>query len=87
MSSLLSLSLNVLVTPYRGWQYLTFCVNQPDFALEELDLSNNNIDDDTLIACANALQNNETLKLLSIEGFTNEDSSDDEDDNELPSEG
>lgn len=85
MSSLkyLSLSLNGLVTPYRGWQYLTFCVDHPDFALEELDLSNNNIDDDTLIACANALQNNETLKLLSIEGFTNEDSSDDEDDNEL----
>ena len=82
MSSLkyLSLSLNVLVTSYRGWQYLTFCVNHPDFALEELDLSNNNIDDDTLIAFANALRNNKTLKLLSIEGFTNEDSSDDEDD-------
>ena len=82
MSSLkqLNLSSNSSVTP-TSWQALTGFLRSPNFALRELYLSQNYIDDDTLIALTSALAQNNTLTIISLGGTWDEDSSD-EDDNE-----
>ena len=57
-----------LLTP-TGWQALTGYVQSPSFALKELDLGHNNINDDTLIPLISALGYNKTMKRLSIEQY------------------
>ena len=47
-----------------GWQVLTGFFQS--FALKELDLNSNNINDDIAIPFARALENNKTLKVLSL---------------------
>ena len=80
MSSLkhLRLNHNTRVTP-SGWQVLTEFFQSTNFTLRKLDLDGNNINDDTLITFTNALSNNKTLKLLSIESCTEVDSDSDSD--------
>lgn len=67
MSSLkkLSLGYNNSVTP-TGWQVLTDYLQSPNFALIQLDICENNINDDTVIAFTRALVRNNTLKLLHL---------------------
>ena len=67
MSSLkdLELSNNNRVTA-AGWQALTGYVRSPSFALKSLDISQNNIIDNTLFALTSALANNKTLKRLEL---------------------
>jgi len=74
----LNLGHNPLVTP-AGWQALAGYLQSPNFALEELHLDENNINDDTMITFANALSHNKTLKVLNLY----QDDNTDEDDNEL----
>ena len=63
---LLNFGYNRLVTPFGWWQALSEILESPNFALKELDLSANKIDDDTMIVFANALAGNKTLKLLHL---------------------
>jgi len=74
MTSLKSLCLdeNELVST-AGWQGLTEFFQRPDFALEELSLGENNVDDDTLIPMTIALVNNKTLQRLNLEESFDED--------------
>ena len=92
MSSLKHLTLNGnrRVTP-AGWQACTQLLQSPNFALERLDLAQNNINDNTLIPLTSALVNNKTLQQLDLydcldddenESIIEDDDSDDEDDNE-----
>ena len=83
MSTLKTLNLkeNQSVTP-TGWQALSGYFQNINFALESLDLSDNNIEDDAVIAFTSALTNNKTLKLLDLHQ-DREDFEDDEGDNEL----
>jgi len=92
MSSLKHLTLNDnrRVTP-AGWQACTQLLQSPNFALERLDLAQNNINDNTLIPFTSALVNNKTLQQLDLydclddnenESIIEDDDSDDEDDNE-----
>ena len=87
MSSLKCLSLggNSSMTP-RSWQALTRYLRSPNFALEELHLNDNRLNDDAVIAFTSALAHNKTLKRLNLEGCTmdeDDDSDDEEDNNEL----
>jgi len=87
MSSLKCLSLggNSSMTP-RSWQAITGYLRRPNFALEELRLNDNRLNDDTLIAFTSALRHNKTLRRLDLEGCTldeDDDSDDEEDVNEL----
>lgn len=67
MTSLKDLRLNRHYSvPPTGWQALTGYLRSPRFALEELRLNDYRMNDDTLIAFANALANNKTLKLLYV---------------------
>jgi len=77
MSSLKELRLdnNYSVTTI-GWQALTSYFRSPHFALEDLDLDENNINDDTLIAFTSALAQNKTLKSLYLYHSGHEDSED-----------
>ena len=70
MNSLRSLCLgsNRSVTPV-AWQLLTDYLQRPSFVLKSFDLSDNNIDDDALIAFAGALEHNKTLKQVDLEGI------------------
>ena len=61
----LNLSSNRLVTP-AGWQALTAYLQSPKLTLKSLYLSENNINDDIVIAFARALEHNKTLKVLSL---------------------
>jgi len=74
MSSLkfLSLSRNELVSP-TGWQALEGYLQIPNFALNELELNENNIVDDALVAFTTALVQNNTLKRLCLDGTYDED--------------
>jgi len=67
MSSLeqLDLSSNRSVT-HTCWQDLSGYLQSPSFALEELRLDGNNINDDTLVVLTSALANNKTLKRLEL---------------------
>jgi len=49
-----------------GWLALSEYLQSPNFALEELDLGQNNINDDTVIAFTRALVHNKSLKLLCL---------------------
>ena len=85
MGSLKDLRLfnNRFVTP-TGWQALTGFFQSPNFALEVLRLSDNRINDDTIVAFTSALANNKTMNTLHLYQDPDEDASDDEDvDNEL----
>ena len=78
MTSLKSLSLdsNRLVTPV-GWQALAGgYLQSPNFALEDLDLDCNSIDDNTVVVLTSALANNKTLKRLDLDCCTDEDDND-----------
>lgn len=65
----LELNENRSVTP-AGWQALTGYFRSPSFALEELRLDKNNLNDDIVIPLTSALEHNKTLKWLSA--FTSE---------------
>jgi len=68
MSSLKWLSLGLMnrsVTPF-GWQVLTDYLQSPNFALKQLYIGDNNINDDTVVAFTRALVRNNTLKLLHL---------------------
>jgi len=67
MSSLeqLDLSSNSSVT-HTCWQDLSGYLQSTSFALEELRLDGNNINDDTLAVLTSALANNKTLKRLEL---------------------
>ena len=67
----LDLSSNIRVTA-AGWQALTGYLRSPNFVLEELDISQNNIDDDTLVAFTSALAHNHTLGSLNLFECTDE---------------
>jgi len=75
----LNLGSNIRVTP-TGWQALSGFFQSPNFALETLGLSDNNIDDDTLIGFTNALTQNTTLKMLGLYQESASDSEDTDDD-------
>jgi len=64
----LRLGSNQSVTPV-AWQVLTGYLQRPSFVLKSFDLSDNNIDDDALIAFAGALEHNKTLKQVDLEGI------------------
>jgi len=61
----LRLSQNDLVTP-TGWQALTGYLQSPNLSLKELYLAKNNLNDDAVVSFARALEQNKTLKLLSL---------------------
>ena len=84
MSSLKNLNLrnNRRVTP-TGWRALSGFIQSPNFALEEIDLNYNNINDDMVVAFTSSLAGNKTLKRLSLDYNRFEDDSDDEDGNLL----
>lgn len=73
----LSLGRNQTVTPV-GWQALTVYLQSPNFALRDLNLDGNNINDDTVIAFTSALAHNKTLTSLQIGGYEDDDEDDDE---------
>ena len=68
----LCLDHNELVSP-TGWQALLGFIQHPNFALEELTLGENNVDDDTLIPLTIALVNNKTLQRLYFEQLYDDD--------------
>jgi len=74
MSSLehLEVAANRLVTPI-GWQALSDYPQSPSFALEEILLDENEINDDIIVAFTNALAQNKTLKRFSFFDCTDED--------------
>jgi len=72
----LELSENELVTS-AGWEILSDYLQSPNFALQELHLGRNNINDDIVIALTSSLEHNKILKKLDLYDCT------DEDDNEL----
>ena len=74
MSSLkcLELGYNRQVTP-TGWQALTVYLQSPNFALEQLGLHQNNINDDIVIAFASVLAQNNTLERLALHDCFDED--------------
>jgi len=74
MSSLkcLELGYNRQVTP-TGWQALTVYLQSPNFALEQLGLHQNNINDDIVIAFASVLAQNNTLERLALHDCFGED--------------
>jgi len=75
MTSLKYLDLddNQLVTPSGWWRALSGYLQSPNFRLERLDLDENNINDDTVIALTNTLSQNKTLKYLSLDDCADED--------------
>ena len=77
MSSLKHLNLydNRGVTP-SGWQALTGYLQSPNFALEELHLYNNNVNDDTIIRFVELLAHNKALKCLSLDDCFDDDGND-----------
>ena len=68
----LSLESNRRVTP-AGWQALTGLIQDPNFVLRELNLNENNINDDNIVAFASALTHNKTLKRLCLDGTYDEE--------------
>ena len=74
MNSLKSLGLsdNVLVST-AGWQTLVEFFHSPNFALEQLSLGENHLNDNTLIPLTSALVNNKTLQRLYLEESFDED--------------
>jgi len=67
MSSLkyLNLNSNRRVSP-AGWQALSDYLQSPNFALKEICLDNNNINDDAIIKFAGLLVHNKTLEWLDL---------------------
>jgi len=68
----LGLSDNVLVST-AGWQTLVEFFQSPNFVLEQLDIGENNLNDNTLIPLTSALVNNKTLQRLYLEESFDED--------------
>ena len=62
----LGLGDNVLVST-AGWQTLVEFFQSPNFGLEQLDIGENNLNDNTLIPLTSALVNNKTLQRLYFE--------------------
>jgi len=73
------LSRNRMVTP-SGWQALSDYLQSPNFALEELHLGENRINDDTVIAFTSALTHNTTLERLTLGGYYDDDIDDEDED-------
>jgi len=67
--NLLRLSGNTSVTS-RGWQRLATILEAPNSNLRDLSLIGNNIDDEALVAFADALKNNRSFKTLSLGALT-----------------
>jgi len=85
MSSLkyLNLRCNQLVESI-SWLSLTGYLQSPNFALEELILNGNKINDDNMVALTSALVNNNALKRLSIDYCTDDENiNDDWDENDV----
>ena len=68
----LNLGNNEFVTP-TGWQALTGFFESPNFVLENIDLFNIRLSEDTVIALTRALAGNKTLKRLALEECRDED--------------
>ena len=68
----LNLGNNEFVTP-TGWQALTGFFESPIFVLENIDLFNIRLSEDTVIALTRALAGNKTLKRLVLEECRDED--------------
>jgi len=68
----LTLGINRSVTP-TGWLALTDYLQSPSFALKELYLSNNKINDDTVVAFTSSLVRNKTLETLTLDECVDED--------------
>jgi len=73
MSSLVQLDLRSSSATPTGWHSLTGYLQSPNFTLKSLDLAENNIDDDVVVAFASVLEHNKTLKFLALYGCTDED--------------
>ena len=73
MSSLKELRLNDnhSVTP-AGWLGLSGLLQSPNIALRQLDLDNNTVNDDAIVAFSSALTHNKTLKRLSLDECTDD---------------
>ena len=69
---ILCLHENDLVTPL-GWQVFSGLLQNPNFTLNELYISSNNINDDTLVEFTNALAYNKTLKYLDVGSCSDDD--------------
>jgi len=68
----LNLNSNRRVSP-AGWQDLSGYLRSPNFALRELHLRYNTINDDTVVAFASALAHNQTLERLSLDAPDDDD--------------
>lgn len=73
MSSLkcLRLGVNHSITP-AGWLGLSGLLQSPNIALRQLDLDNNTVNDDAIVAFSSALTHNKTLKRLSLDECTDD---------------
>ena len=71
----LRLNDNRSVTP-TGWLGLSRLLQSPNSALRQLDLDNNNLIDDVIVAFSSALVHNKTLKRLSLYGCLDDDDND-----------
>jgi len=74
----LNLGLNFTVNP-TGWQALTGYLQSPSCALEDLYIDNNDVNDNTVVAFASALEHNKTLKWLGLHeccSFSDEEGND-----------
>ena len=60
---------------FAGWQALSGILQSPTCVLRELDLDGNNINDDSIVAFASALAQNNTLKQLFLGECYDEDGS------------
>ena len=77
MSSLKELRLNDnhSVTP-SGWIRLSELFQSPNSTLRQLDLDNNTLNDDVIVAFSSALVHNKTLKRLSLDECTDDNDND-----------
>jgi len=73
MSSLVQLDLRSSSVTPTGWRALVGYLQSPNFTLKSLDLAENNIDDDLVVAFASALEHNKTLKILALYACVDED--------------
>jgi len=76
MSSLKYLDLNQNSVSPSGWRPLIEYMRSPNFALKQLHLNGNKINDNTVAAFASALVQNNTLKSLSLNNCTDTNGND-----------
>jgi len=68
----LNLRSNLLVTP-NGWQSFAQLLQSPNCTLERLELTDNNVNDDTVVSFSNALAHNKILRRLICDDCYDED--------------